>query len=188
MGTVHIDKVTEGQKDLNRADNYLWFDNICVICDKCICIKLTLRYNISMSANMNKREHKTYLKKNPSPSYTKNKRKQIISINLFMHIYNFLSFWCYFGSQMCYKQDNESAPPPTYLIFLYDVLPITSVCEYAYYYIQYTYMLRWVSILIWGTRETKGIIPGHGLIHNSPVWGLRVGCWRYQTSEFGVQF
>ena len=32
----------------------------------------------------------------------------------------------------------------------------------------------------------RGLIPGHGLIPNSQIWGLRVGCWRYQTTEFGV--
>ena len=33
-----------------------------------------------------------------------------------------------------------------------------------------------------------GLIPGHGLIPDSQVWGLWVGRWRYQTYEFGVWF
>ena len=31
-----------------------------------------------------------------------------------------------------------------------------------------------------------GLIPGHELIPNSHDWEIRVGCWRYQSSDFRV--
>ena len=44
------------------------------------------------------------------------------------------------------------------------------------------------AVFSFGDDLARGLILGQGLIPYSQVWWSRVGCWRYQTSDFGVRF